>query len=512
MLFVLLAGCGQVSPRLEGSSSSYLPPQEVKKALAQAGDNRRQLEAVLHHYYIREQSQKMKAAEFLIGNMVGHGTVERQLTDGDGNQVDFDSRSYEDLEQARTALDQLKKKHGKLSYSKRPAIKDIEVISDEYLINNIDLAYETWQIRPWSKDIPFDLFCDFILPYRGTSEPLSDWRLPMMIRYLDVADDVEQFGPNGVEDIVEKIRKDTRKMVQFDSRYYLQPNDQSFELMCRSRKGRCGDITNMMTYGMRANGFPAAYDFTPAWADRDNNHAWLVVLNKEGRGSAKLTNRAAKVYRRTFSTQQASLGALAPETEIIPGWLRSKHYIDVTNQYMQTSDVKVNLVTPPLDGTRYAYLCIFNGGRWIPVHWAEINGDSAIFTRLGRDIAYLPIFSTTKGFIHAAPPFILGKDGIVQLLDGRNSSVGKFKVAITNPATVDADTDGEMPKIVIDPGKNYTLYMWNDDWVEVAETSENNPVLVVELANRNRLFWCVEQGGRRLERIFILRDGQQLMY
>ncbi len=517
VLLALMAGCAAAPPaadRMEKTSQpsgpGYVPPQSVVTALELAGSNRRQLEAVLVYYHRQKQPLRLRAAEFLIENMVTHGTAEVGLVNEQGKPVFFNVLEYDDYEVARDELERLQDKHGRLQYKKLHLTKDIETITAGYLIENIDLAFEAWRNKPWARDISFTLFCDFILPYRGTSEPLSRWRQPMMFRYLDAGDGVE--ASEKVKVITGKIRKDVRKIVGFDRRYYLHPNTQSFEQMCRSRHGRCGDITNMMAYGMRANGFAAACDFTPAWADRDNNHAWLVVLDRNGQGSAALTNRAAKVYRRTFSIQPATLGVVAQGKGKVPAWLSGSNYMDVTDQYMETSDVTIELVHAPETPQHFVYICVFNGGQWIPIHWAEVEGNSATFTRMGRNIAYLAAYYTEQGLVPAASPFIVHKDGQVQLLDGTDSTAEKFAITVTREAVTDADTNAEIPRMIIEPGKNYTLLQWEDKWVPVAETTKGEDALVVELSGRSRLFWCIHEEGRRLERIFTVENGKQVMY
>jgi hypothetical protein len=58
-----------------------------------------------------------------------------------------------------------------------PVIKnDVEHITDDYLINNIELAFKVWEEQPWCDNVPFDVFCEEILPYRVANEPLENWR------------------------------------------------------------------------------------------------------------------------------------------------------------------------------------------------------------------------------------------------------------------------------------------------------------------------------------------------
>ena len=144
-----------------------------------------------------------------------------------------------------------------------------------------------------------------------------------MDRYADLSQKIE--NPEDTRQIAKYIQKDVHKWVRFDSLYYLHPTDQSFEEMNETRMGRCEDITNMMLYAMRAYGIPAAGDYTPFWADRDNNHAWQVILDKNGQGKGGLSNRAAKIYRKVYSIQRDSLGAIKRKREDVPRWLAGKN-------------------------------------------------------------------------------------------------------------------------------------------------------------------------------------------
>ncbi len=59
-------------------------------------------------------------------------------------------------------------------------MKDIEVISPAYIINNIEFAFNVWRESPWHNEIGFDTFCNYILPYRVGDEPISCWRKKCM--------------------------------------------------------------------------------------------------------------------------------------------------------------------------------------------------------------------------------------------------------------------------------------------------------------------------------------------
>jgi len=144
----------------------------LDKALDKAGDNRKELEKVLNRYnQTPKDSLKYKAAVFLIENMCHHSYKSslNQFAEA------FDSIANHPYNRERlhvffALLDSISKK------TKSPQIKifnDIESLSSEFIINNIELAFKAWYRIPKDKRASFDEFCNYILPYRSTDEPKS---------------------------------------------------------------------------------------------------------------------------------------------------------------------------------------------------------------------------------------------------------------------------------------------------------------------------------------------------
>lgn len=73
-------------------------------------------------------------------------------------------------------MDEALKKRWKRSNYKIKNVSDVSVVSSDLLIENIDLAFEAWRRRKWSKYYSFEGFCDYVLPYRINNEPLENWR------------------------------------------------------------------------------------------------------------------------------------------------------------------------------------------------------------------------------------------------------------------------------------------------------------------------------------------------
>ncbi len=201
-------------------------PEErmLEYALRQAGDNRKELEYVIEHY--EGDSLRREAACFLIRNMVYH-----------------------------------------FGFDKRDKVPDITSISSSYLINNIELAFQVWP-KPWNRNVCFNDFCRYILPYRSLHEHPSSLRETLMKTYLPLLDSLHI---NNTYDAVMTMQKILKTRVAYHEvipQYYP-----TAEEIHETGLGRCD---GMVMYGvnmMRAVGVPTVAEHT-IWTRRNSEHYW----------------------------------------------------------------------------------------------------------------------------------------------------------------------------------------------------------------------------------------------
>lgn len=484
----------------------------IQQALVAAGPNRPQLEQVLAHYRHLGDEQKQKAAEFLIANMPGKGYDLLAFFDEKKTEVPFEALDYPDFKTASAAFDKLEKQHGGLDYGKKHHDDDVATLSADYLIDNIDAAFAAWRDLPWGREISFDNFCEYILPYRGSEEPATQWRRACRDRLADTIDKLRADGVTDPYIAGQAIRKAADPWIGFNEIYYLHPTDQSYDEMCRTKLGRCEDMTNMYLYATRSAATLCVSDYTPFWANRDNNHAWEVILHADGSGQAPLLNRAAKVYRKMFSRQSTALGALLRDGEKAPRWLSRATYLDVTDQYTPVADATIALSAAPAD-QRFAYVCVFNTGEWQPIHWGLIEhnaaGARATFTKLGRNVAYLPAYWVSDKIKPAGLPFLLGDDGRVRSLPAASNVTTSLSLTATTPDTPDADSKRTKSEIKLDRGKEYELFVWRaDQWRSIGKQTAGGSPLKFENLPIDGLYRAVRAESDHLERIFTINAGQ----
>jgi len=406
--------------------------EQAKLTLQSSEKNKKELKKAAKYFHTSDQSDRLDALFFLYENMPSHSFVKVGLFDENEVEVTWNFSEFKDYDEAKAAMDSLEVEFGELHWKKKEKKIDHQTISSEFLIDNIDLAFKVWEEKPWSKKYDYTVFREYILPYRGSNEPIESWRSwrgYFMDSYKDIP--AQMFDQTDIVEAAQLINKDLTSWFKFNSKYYLHPTDQGMFEMLMSKEGRCEDITNLTIYALRANGIGATSDYTPHWANTGNNHAWNVIIMPDGKATPimgndsdpsryKLSSKAAKVYRKVFSEQKDNLAFKLMNNEKAPAWLSGKCYKDVTQEYTEVTDVNITLDCEIPDSTNYLYLCVFNSGEWRAIHWGKIDNKAADFTDMGVDIAYLPMFYVDEKLFPAANPFILTKNGDKKFLNGNN--------------------------------------------------------------------------------------------
>lgn len=467
------------------------PRDPVSAALREAGPNAPEIRKVLDHY--AGDPQKSGAAKWLVGNMIGKAYKIVSVVDKAGREVGFDSLKHPNLDAAVSAYDALEKQHGALG-EKVTAHLDLRELKAEFLIDHIDKAFEAWRTLPWAAGMSYETFRDYVLPYRAGKEPAETWRGELMARYAGIAAGMKD--PTDLKEAAGIVGNGLNQWFGFWDLYYMHPTEQGYTEMKKSGKGRCGDISNLNTMALRSNAIPCAIDFTPYWADTGNNHAWPVVLDRNGQGHDSV-GKAAKIYRKCFANQPANLVYDAGRGEELPPWLNRPDYVDVTRQYLPTTDVEVQ-VQPA--SARHAYLCVFNDGEWRPIQWARVSGGGkATFGGMGRNILYLPATFSKKGVQAAGVPFVLTPQGDIRPI------IACPSMPVT--VTVDAVTRGPAGYRLAN-GKIYELFLWNNGWNKLGSQEASGRALQFEGIPSGGLYWLVEVGSHHEERPFVLEDGK----
>jgi hypothetical protein len=512
-------------------------PKSVSDVLDKAGKNRTELEKVIQHYQMKEDSLKLKAAYFLISNLEGltHLNAENLhpyskiftvydslLRVGAIVPVPKQEILYPEIYDAWEQLTNIYDDPSIIEYP------DIQYITSNFLIHNIDFAFKAWRMYPWAKHLTFEQFCENLLPYKMSNEPLVNWREELMNKYQWLPDSLT--NPSDVIN-VSRVLYNNLKWFLLHRNLWMHPLVGQ-ENMHTAKCGTCFNKTDLNMFVMRAMGLAITRDFTFYWGNKDNNHYWnAFVMNDgtfldfEGLGTLdqrwqgrmekhkivnpgdfyQSTSRYSKVFRETFSIQQS---ALFEDNKIgvfeeIPIVFHKNRYLDVTDEYTSTKDVSIQLSSiqkPP----KYAYLCTYNKQQWMPAFWGRVTEDSkVVFKKMGKGILYLPCRFEKNQFTPLENPFVLDSLG--------NQIIIKPSSDFHKSITFTHDLSGTRR---VRKGENYQLYFWEENkWKMIGEQiAEEKAKLIFENVPVNALLRIRDINGKNNERIFYYKDGKQYFF
>ena len=400
----------------------------LEQALSFAGENRKELEAVLQHYSDSRDNLKLKAAEFLIINMPGHYSyknenIVRSYYDEVKASVSINHSNIEN----KSNLEKISSKYNQASFG---YVWDSNIITADFLIDNIERAFDVWQNGEWATHISFDDFCEYILPYKATEvQPLDDWR-SYCKDTLKADLDTLHFCDRYKNSAFHAATKVSKEIINLNQQYY--PNGGAKAIPIRDIKtmlslptGSCDEYSTLALAAMRSKGIPVMEDYTPQWPFQPQSHSWNIVLLNKGKNmvfSAGSSNpgelhnpdeKMAKVFRRTYAINRDILKLQSAES-FIPHAFKSYFHKDVTDEYMATSDVEITISREYKSKHKYAYLAVFDNKNWIPVHYGKISGSKVVFDRMGRNCMYLPVVYTQNGIVPVSDPFYISATGEIK--------------------------------------------------------------------------------------------------
>ncbi|NDV84227.1 discoidin domain-containing protein [Bacteroides sp. 51] len=384
-------------------------PNKLENALQLSGENQSELKKVIDHYSENESdSLKLQAAIFLIENMPGHYSVSGSIVDKHARKIEEEYHILDD--NLKKVILTVPFRKGKLSALASRTF-DLEVIKAEYLISIIDNAIEKWESCYWLEGIPFESFCEYVLPYRLDYEPLFPYNDSLMTAWRKIDEELKRYPD---------YRADLKEVWNYEGIYAekagrSRSKDQELiRAINKSFNYDCFDEAFYEVINMRASGIPSTIDLVPAWANRNSGHSWKVILDPKYMNQVgnihgqEVHSMAGKIYRITYSHNPIPK---SNGKDMIPAFFLSPFHKDVTTHYVNTSDVCIDLHSIPNDKPDHLYLSVFNTKEWKPIAWSNIKQGRATFENMETGIIYLPVYYKEKDQASTRFPFLLGFDG-----------------------------------------------------------------------------------------------------
>ncbi|WP_455663909.1 hypothetical protein [Phocaeicola sp.] len=401
---------------------------KLEYALTFAGSNRIELEKVLEHY--KDSGLKYKAALFLIENMPHCYSIT-------GNQLDTLKSVLANADSRGVLTNDMRKKWQGIAPLENK-VYDAHIITSDYLIDNIERAFRVRDLRPWNKYLEFDDFCEFILPYRISNEPLEQWWNLYEKEYSFLLDSIYT-GSDVVEaaNIINSFLK--KEGFRFSQELNISHLGASF--LFQNRIGKCSDICEFYVYVARALGIPVSIDRYVYSSETRTGHTWNVIKDTTGNNISFLFTdcdaqrgkkysdwrKIGKVLRECYGFQKkVTLESLLDEN--IPPFFKNPFWKDVSKDYFESS-LSLKLKNVP-DG--WGYLGVFGRNGWHGIDCAQIIDGSINFQNIEANVIY--ILLSYDGYKYKELSFPFYFDGIkTQFYIPDSSICDSIKILRKNP-------------------------------------------------------------------------------
>ena len=421
----LLAGLWATALPAKGQKTF---PPGVEVALRQAGANRPSLEKMLRHYRKAPNPEKYRAACFLVEHMPLHAqggrivsydrridslrraaesTYYRLICGTTAEEQESDPLHKTLIDSARAARERAQA----LTYSE-PRIEvgelpDIETVSGEYLRKHIDLAFSLRAGVKRIRNMRFEDFCQYFLPYRAIGEyPLltpADQLARIYRKYLQADTAVSMVR------IAERYNRVVYWMREWHGQYPYESTIGFPELFWQGFHD-CIDIANYGALILRACGVPAAVEYNAGYKSLPGQHYMVAIPDEHGRwrsfspeSSVPVDDKSGYLpslnfFRLHFCPQADNPAALAAPGEPVPELLADPCIKDVTDCYLRTVSLTLPAGSLPA-GRNVAYLASFSAHEGIrEITWgrADSASGSILFKHVVGDHFYFPVYCDSQ--------------------------------------------------------------------------------------------------------------------
>lgn len=350
-------------------------PAEVQQILKFAGPNKSELQKVIDHYKGKDE-EKLQAAFFLISNLhgqaaiTGHDIYEPAFKHAKAIITESKDRNL-GVVKLNNLIDSVKL-YGLGSLALQP---DLPNIRAEFLIENIEMAFEAYNKLPENFRSNKELFIKYVLPYRVSNEPIEPGlRKKLFKDFYWAYEHLEKYGSLKSTICAVLDSANVPGGIKYPS---LLPVSKVYEFGAQE----CLDRVNLSVSVLRSLGIPSVCDFG-WWGNIPNaNHQWIVLYigdesyavepSRDYLNPIYKTANFPKIYRRTYEVDPTS-HLFYPSQ-------------DVTSFYRETSNLQLEIGSK----IEKAHLSTFKRQQgWHSVAESENNNGMLIFNNIGRDIIY----------------------------------------------------------------------------------------------------------------------------
>ena len=150
--------------------------------------------------------------------------------------------------------------------------EDLKSITSDFLLENCEFAYKAWKETSWGKEIPKDVFFEYILPFANLNEKRESWRKDFYYRFSDIM-------RNSVSAYQAAASLNNKMFEMVGVKYSTKrpKADQSPYESMDAGLASCTGLSILLIDACRSIGVPARFVGTPMWYNNSGNHSWVEI-------------------------------------------------------------------------------------------------------------------------------------------------------------------------------------------------------------------------------------------
>ncbi len=154
---------------------------------------------------------------------------------------------------------------------------DLKALTADFLVENVELAYQARAEVSWGKDLPDELFFEYVLPYANVNERRDNWRRQFYEQFIGVAKECKTPGEAMV-----RLNAEAFKFygVSYHPTKRPKPDQSPFETI-EAKYASCTGLSIMLIDICRAVCVPARFVGTPSWTQTRGNHSWVEGFDRQ---------------------------------------------------------------------------------------------------------------------------------------------------------------------------------------------------------------------------------------
>jgi Transglutaminase-like superfamily len=149
---------------------------------------------------------------------------------------------------------------------------DKETLTEEFLTENLSLAFTARETFPWAKDVPEEIFLNDVLPYAVFDEPRDPWRMDFFGKAAGLVKDAKT-----ASEAAQILNRNFFKIINTHYHTGRKRTNQSPKESMEQGKATCTGLSIILVDACRAVGIPARAVGTPLWFDDSGNHTWVEI-------------------------------------------------------------------------------------------------------------------------------------------------------------------------------------------------------------------------------------------